>query len=674
MKATVKQIADFYKVYPQYKGHIDVETRFGFNPIDEADVTAYNEQVYEIETDAGKNLKCSGNHRVFTGVEFVKVQHLNVNEIVHTKDGCETIKYVRGTNLFKNLYDLQVRNVKEYYSNGITSHNSTIADALYFAIFGTTLRELKKEFISNNITQNTCEVQLEFDVNQNGNTNTYNIIRTLSPSRLFLYKDGNDITLDTIANTNSYIETVLSSSPEVFRNCVLMTLNDTLPFMSKSKVEKRKFIEQIFNLQVFSAMMSSLREDQNSTKRELDIENARLSEIKNSVSAFEKQKELKSKEKETKILAINKKIKDNEAEIQKIETDIQNEVIINQTEKNTELEKYTKALVKVEELCNQTLGNVATVKNEIKTKKEQLQKVGTTEQICPTCLRPISEHDIEEIEKEKKNMHNDVLKLVETLSAYVKEANGLEDKKSKIKKHIDSLNKDIKLAAVQETTRQSNKKRITDLQNLNKQLQEGSITISNDVTTFDELIKEANTKIETSNNTIQSLKKKADMLEVVKFVISEEGVKSFLVKKILQNFNAKLAFYLKKLDSNSICIFNEYFEEEILNEKGKICLYNNFSGAERKAIDLACLFSFIDMRKTHGDVYYNVTVYDELFDTSLDQRGVELVVDILKERVETFKESILIISHRKESVKAVNGDIIFLEKHNGITKRVNFVD
>ena len=63
--------------------------------------------------------------------------------------------------------------------------------------------------------------------------------------------------------------------------------------------------------------------------------------------------------------------------------------------------------------------------------------------------------------------------------------------------------------------------------------------------------------------------------------------KTLTNQEILQNFNSKLAFYLKKLDSNSICIFNEYFEEEILNEKGKICAYNNFSGAERKAKVLA---------------------------------------------------------------------------------------
>jgi DNA repair exonuclease SbcCD ATPase subunit len=128
------------------------------------------------------------------------------------------------------------------------------------------------------------------------------------------------------------------------------------------------------------------------------------------------------------------------------------------------------------------------------------------------------------------------------------------------------------------------------------------------------------------------------------------------------------------MDSNSICIFNEYFEEEIVNEKGKICLYNNFSGAERKAIDLACLFSFMDMRKAQGDVHYNISFYDELFDSSLDEKGVDLVLEILNERVEKLNECIFVISHRKESIKSASGDIIFLEKHNGITKRVNFVD
>ena len=79
----------------------------------------------------------------------------------------------------------------------------------------------------------------------------------------------------------------------------------------------------------------------------------------------------------------------------------------------------------------------------------------------------------------------------------------------------------------------------------------------------------------------------------------------------------------------------------------------------------------MDMRRLQGDVAYNLVMFDELLDSSLDEKGVELVLNIIKERVDTYKESIYIISHRKESVKAATGDVIMLEKRNGITKKVD---
>ena len=131
------------------------------------------------------------------------------------------------------------------------------------------------------------------------------------------------------------------------------------------------------------------------------------------------------------------------------------------------------------------------------------------------------------------------------------------------------------------------------------------------------------------------------------------------------------------MDANCLCIFNEYFEEEIVDEKGKMCSYFNFSGAERKNIDLACLFAFMDIRRLQGSVSYNFSVYDELLDSSLDERGVDLVLGILRERVDKYNESIMIISHRKESINIGThyknqGGVIYLEKENGITRRVDF--
>tara|TARA_R100000482_G_C4997527_1_gene90101 strand:+ start:67 stop:468 length:402 start_codon:yes stop_codon:yes gene_type:complete len=133
------------------------------------------------------------------------------------------------------------------------------------------------------------------------------------------------------------------------------------------------------------------------------------------------------------------------------------------------------------------------------------------------------------------------------------------------------------------------------------------------------------------------------------------------------------------MDANCCCIFNEYFEDEIINEKNKTCSYHNFSGAEKKNIDLACLFAFMDIRRLQGNVAFNFSIYDELLDSSLDERGVDLVLSILQERVEKYNECIIIISHRKESVKIGShyknpGEVIFLEKDKGITRRVDYIE
>ena len=95
--------------------------------------------------------------------------------------------------------------------------------------------------------------------------------------------------------------------------------------------------------------------------------------------------------------------------------------------------------------------------------------------------------------------------------------------------------------------------------------------------------------------------------------------------------------------------------------------YFNFSGAERKVIDLAIMFTFIEMLQLQGNLHYNVQFYDELLDTSLDDAGVELVVELLSDFVANRGFGVYIISHRKECARLCSGSMIFLEKKNGIT-------
>ena len=168
---------------------------------------------------------------------------------------------------------------------------STIADAIYFAIFGETLREIKKDLIPNNLTNGKTHIELDFQLDSPKGINEYKLIRTLSPSKVTVFKDGVDQTRDSIKNTTKYICKVLSASPAIFQNCVIMTVNNAIPFMAKNKVEKRKFIEDIFGMEIFSTMLSALRNEYNDLSREHDTELTKLEEVEKSYTNYCDQKD-----------------------------------------------------------------------------------------------------------------------------------------------------------------------------------------------------------------------------------------------------------------------------------------------------------------------------------------------------------------------------------------------
>jgi len=551
---------------------------------------------------------------------------------------------------------------------------STVADAINFAIFGNTLRELKKDLIQNNLTNDTCSVNLKFKVITPQGSNEYLIVRTISPSKCYIYKNEEDITRDSIINTNDYIQTLINCSEDVFQNCVIMTLNNTIPFMAKKKVEKRKFIEGIFNLGVFSEMISNLRSDYNETKKEFDIDSTIFTETDNSLKSYKEQHNNILKEREDKLERYKQREENNKRELLEIKskiTQVSNEII----EKNNKfIEALNNKLPEQSEKRDLFLKKLTIVDIQNEQLEKNISTIGTDKDTCPVCLHAISNDDRDHIENEKIKLQNTIKNNEELKTKINAGVNTVNANIKKIKDIIYELNEKNKAIVQQINSQTLLKEKAKQLVEWQGQLKLDIKELKSTDTGLDKVIEEYEAKLNKVKSTLDVTKKKINMLDVVKYVVSEEGVKSYIVKKMLTLFNSRLAHYLKKMDSNCVCIFNEYFEEQIINEKGKICSYFNFSGAERKNIDLACLFAFMDIRRLQGDVTYNFSMYDELFDSSLDERGVELVINILKERVEQYNESVMVISHRKESVKAAQGDVIYLEKVNGITRRVNYTE
>jgi DNA repair exonuclease SbcCD ATPase subunit len=543
---------------------------------------------------------------------------------------------------------------------------TSILDSFYFSLFGETSRELKKEFISNNITNEGAEVSLTFSVDDID----YEIQRSIKPSKLILLENGNDVSRDSMANTTEHIMSLLNLTPEIFSNCISLSINSTIPFMGQKKVDKKKFIEGIFNLDIFSKMNSSLKSEYSQIKKDIESKIERKDDLSKTIDLINDQSKRNIEERDKR----KKHVDDNIVRIEKQISELSEKIKNYQTLNNSDyLEKIKKLENKKSDKNNQLQEEIKDLSKNTTEKKilqDNLSKIGTDSDECPVCLRNITEHDTEHISKRKKQIENEITNCATNVENITIKINEFKKDIDLFDKTVNLLNNNINKNNL--LTQQKNND-VDKLKIITNQLLLEKKTLLDLENFKSEEIKNTNDLMEKLNSyeiELNDLIKHFKILESVKFVLSEEGVKSYVVKKILNLFNSKISHYLRELHSNAIITFDQYFEEEIKNERGKPTMYFNYSGAERKAIDLAVMFAFTDMLKMQTNVHYNVQFYDELLDTSLDSAGVENVIKILNEFVDTNSYGIYIISHRKECSKLATGEVVYLEKSSGITKRI----
>lgn len=555
---------------------------------------------------------------------------------------------------------------KEDASNG--TGKSSLIESIYFSLYGKTLRDLKIDQIPNSYTKGPCEAVLDFDINDNGTLKSYTVIRSLRPTKLLLFENGNDITKSTIVQTTELLQDIISCSNTVFENSVIMGANNATSFMSQKKVEKRKFLEGILNLTVFGEMLSVAREDYNNTKWEYDLDGERLKESENNLNIFKQQSDKYNSAKLVKQQEINDKIADVQDKIVKLSEQLKqestSEEIKDLKEKFDKLQNakssYTitsKALIKEETGLEHTKRSI----------EAEVNKLINVPDVCNECDRPYTNVDRESIQRKCEVLRQQV--------------SNIENKIQFVKDQIqtnDNQFKKIELALTALVQKQDAIKNISKHnENINWKieqldsnllgLQKDLNAVNTETVDYTNAIQEHNEKVDSLKLKIQESNTRLETLQAAKFILSEEGIRSYIVKKILRILNSKLNMYLKKLDANTKCEFNEYFEETLWDQYGNERSYHNFSNGEQRRIDLAILFAFQDIRKLQADVSMNISIYDELLDSSLDRKGAELVLFLLKERADKNNECVYIVSHRREAQSSHTNKIITLQKKNGIT-------
>jgi len=560
---------------------------------------------------------------------------------------------------------------KEDGKNG--TGKSSIVDAFFFVLYGTPLRPIKKDSITNWINKKECSVTSTFNVIDDGKTDEYTLLRALNPSRIQLIKNGEDISR-TIGKTNDNISEILGTTPDMLSQSVITCLNETEPFLSKTPAVKRKFIEDIFKIEIFGKMTQFIRNEYNETKRLYDFELEKISDIESNINLHKKQQNEQTEKKRIRINDLESRKDSTLEEIEHLKEKIkESQEKVTATNSSDISTKITSLKTKEKEVIEADKQNIKTLtinqttiinlKNDIR----ELEKVA--DGFCVHCKQPFSESNKEEKRKlisEKRNdiiICSDLVNTIEEILIY----------KQKTKYDIEDLIEELNMSLRAINASQSELVRLnSDLKQQEKLLNQtiGDIAnINKDSPSFDGIINELTTRKDSLTITANEYKNKLVIIESSKFIVSDEGVKSFIIKKMLKMLNGRLSYYLIQLDAPGSCQFNEYFEETMVNNRGKECSYFNFSSGERKRFDLGMLYTFKDIRRLQSNVSINVGIYDELLDTALDANGIEAALTILKERVLNHKEAIYVISHKKEAAKHATGEVIYLEKENDITRR-----
>ena len=134
---------------------------------------------------------------------------------------------------------------------------STFIDALCYALFGKPFRNINKNQLVNSINLKDCIVEVEFSIGKKD----YMVRRGIKPSIFEIYVNGK--MLDQSANKRDhqeYLEKgILKLNKRSFCQIVVLGSTSFIPFMELKTSERRKIIEDLLDIEIFSSMNLLLR-------------------------------------------------------------------------------------------------------------------------------------------------------------------------------------------------------------------------------------------------------------------------------------------------------------------------------------------------------------------------------------------------------------------------------
>lgn len=528
---------------------------------------------------------------------------------------------------------------------------STLLDALCFGLYGRGFRNLKKELLINSINQKELVVEIEFKVGKK----LYKVIRGTKPNKFELYL--NDTLINQDASVRDYQEhlerNILKMSYRSFTQVAILGSANFTPFMQLKAVERRKLVEDLLDISIFSTMADLLRKKISShtieikdTSHSIDLLEERINGLNEQLNALRENRD--------------NKISKYENTVKETQTNISN--LMEKIDEKTQNVVEKKSTISDRDPQGDRLKQAREVENRLnEAYRKAVKEIEFYEKNddCPTCKQGLDEeHKQEHIAQKsakKKELLDAISKIGETIedsSRRLEEIQEVQDQIEKIQKSIGILQSEVV----------SNQKFIAKIQKEIEELKNEQSGNSN----VQERIDDSEEELEIMHKKKQTLVEQSHYFDIAQMLLKDQGVKQKIIKQYVPIMNKLINKYLAQLEFYVGFELNESFEETIKSRFRDVFKYDNFSQGEKMRIDLALLFTWRAVARMKNSVNTNLLILDEVFDSSLDTNGTDDFLKLLNTLTE--KTNAFIISHKGDALYDKFNDVLRFEKYKNFSR------
>ncbi len=486
---------------------------------------------------------------------------------------------------------------------------TTIANAIIYALYG------RVEGVKLSDLPNRINKELHVKIGLKCGTIDVVIERGLMPNKFSVKLNGAEFDKAGKKSVQDYLEEEVFGIPyHVFKNIIILSVNDFKSFLTMSNQDKKQIIDKMFGFSILNDMQMSIKTERKNVKMDIDTYESELNQIIDSIASVKGRLNLLLEESQEK----------NNSKIDELKTSL---IALNETVKTLDLEKTG-----LETAINENTDKFETVRSDASTLKHEIEYLKKKVELyesgkCPTCETQLDsqwhidqkEHFCSKIEEDTNN----IKELKESLDS--------------IKAHIDTLRSD----------KRSIEQQATDIRYNMKSFKTELLKIKDtpDDSQFDHLrnlIKDFEIKEATKSKSKDTLNADNAFMEIVEQVLGEDGVKNLAVKTILPGLNTNIAAMSQTMHLQFHIRFDEKFNC-IINHLGEDINPMTLSTGERKKADFIIIIAIIKILKLRFP-QLNLLFLDELL-SSVDHDGVYNILKILNQVIKENKINTFVINH-----------------------------